>query len=160
MSSPMNRALGLGLVFGLGVVFSIGLALGGMTQADKVIGFLSVFDAWDPSLAFVMGGAVLTHLATWRLVTGRPHPLFTLEYAIPTRVDVDARLMTGAALFGLGWGLGGYCPGPGITSAATGAAGPVLFVAMMLVGMVVYDRVIQPWVGTDLADQEAEPSLQ
>ena len=131
----MKNTIGLVLVGLTGALFSVGLALGGMLQADKVIGFLDFFGMWDPSLALVMGGAILAHLVTWRLVTGRATPVFGLEYMIPRRTDIDVPLVAGAALFGIGWGLGGYCPGPGLTSSVSGTAAPLTFVAAMLVGM-------------------------
>lgn len=117
-----------------GAIFGGGLALAGMTRPEKVIGFLDFFRAWDPSLIFVMGGAIAVHALAWRLVKGRPSPLLGGRFMVPTRRDLDARLLTGAAIFGVGWGLGGFCPGPGITSMVSAAPSVLLFVAAMLLG--------------------------
>ncbi len=124
-----------------GVIFGFGLALAGMTRPEKVRGFLDFAGRWDPSLMFVMGGAVVVHALAYRLVLRRPSPLFAARFALPTRKDVDARLLVGAALFGLGWGLGGFCPGPGITSLVTGASSAVAFVLAMLAGIAATARV-------------------
>lgn len=120
-----------------GVLFALGLVIGGMTQPAKVIGFLDVtggWRAWDPSLLFVMGGGLLVHGLLYRLVRRRQSPLFEAKFHIPTRRDIDLRLVLGAALFGVGWGLGGYCPGPGLVSLTAGAL-PVVFVLGMIGGM-------------------------
>lgn len=121
-----------------GVIFAIGLAIGGMTKPAKVAGFLDFTGNWDPSLMFVMGGAVMTHAILYRLIRKRPTPLFTEAFAIPTRTDIDARLLGGAALFGIGWGLSGFCPGPAITSLASGQTPVLVFVAAMIGGMYLY----------------------
>lgn len=119
-----------------GVLFAIGLALSGMTRPDKVIGFLDLFGAWDPSLAFVMGGAVVTHALTRRLVLRRPAPLFEARFQSPDPAPLwSPALIGGSALFGVGWGLAGYCPGPAIVALGSGALGPIVFVAAMLVGI-------------------------
>lgn len=118
-----------------GALFAVGLAVSGMTKPAKIVGFLDVFGAWDASLAFVMAGALLVHVITYRLITKRASPLFEGRFHIPTRRDVDLRLVVGSALFGVGWGLGGYCPGPGLVSAASGALSGTLFVIGMTAGM-------------------------
>lgn len=118
-----------------GLTFGAGLVLGGMTQPSKVIGFLSLGHGWDPSLALVMGGALGVHALAYRLVPRLGRPLMAERFAIPTRRDIDGRLLLGAALFGAGWGLGGYCPGPAIAAAVSGATPTLLFVAAMLAGM-------------------------
>jgi len=123
-----------------GVLFGVGLALAGMTRPEKVRGFLSFFRDWDPSLAFVMGGAVLVHAVAFRLITRRKSPVFAAKFALPTRRDLDAKLLGGAAVFGVGWGLGGFCPGPGLTSLVGGAAPVAFFVLAMLVGIAVVAR--------------------
>jgi uncharacterized membrane protein YedE/YeeE len=122
-------SLGAGLLFGLGLGFS------GMTLPSKVIGFLDVTGAWDASLAFVMMGALAVHFVLFRLVKRRASPLFDAKFHLPTRSDIDPKLVLGAALFGVGWGLGGYCPGPGLVSAASGSPPALLFVLTMAVGM-------------------------
>lgn len=130
-----------------GLVFGIGLGLSGMTQADKVIGFLDVTDNWDPSLAFVMGGAIAVHFVLYRLILRQPSPLFGERFGIPTRTDLDARLIGGSALFGVGWALGGYCPGPGLVSAPAGSANALTFVAALTGGMLLFHIVDEAWSG-------------
>ena len=103
-----------------GVLFAVGLGVGGTTKPAKVTAFLDFFGDWDPSLAFVMIGAILMHAVLYRLIRRRPVPLFASAFSIPTRTDIDTRLVGGAALFGIGWGLGGFCPGPAVTSLASG----------------------------------------
>lgn len=120
--------------FAAGALFAAGLAVGGMTRPSKVRGFLDFGGAWDPTLLFVMGGAVMVYFTAHRLLKKRPAPLFDTKFHLPTRRDIDARLLTGAAIFGVGWGLAGYCPGPGLASLASGVA-PVVFVAAMVAGM-------------------------
>lgn len=127
-----------------GAVFAVGLTVSGMTQPTKVIGFLDLFGDWDPSLAFVMGGALLVYGVGFRVIRGRPRPVLDLEFHLPTRRDVDGRLLGGAALFGVGWGLGGFCPGPALASVLAGldgVTGILAFLASMVVGMVLFDRV-------------------
>jgi hypothetical protein len=122
-----------GLVSGL--VFGLGLVVSGMIDPAKVLNFLDVAGSWDPSLAFVMAGAVAVTFAGYRLVHTRARPLLAERFDLPARRDIDARLMSGAAIFGLGWGLGGYCPGPAVTALGLGAPGTIVFVAAMLAGM-------------------------
>lgn len=123
------------LALATGVVFGAGLLLSGMTQPAKVVNFLDVMGAWDPSLAFVMGGAIAVHFLAYRLVPHLPKPVWAPVWAIPARRDIDVRLLLGAALFGAGWGLGGYCPGPALTSVVAGASSTLLFTGAMLGGM-------------------------
>ena len=115
-----------------GLLFSLGLALAGMTDPARVLGFLDIFGAWDPTLMFVLGGAVVTTFIGYRLVFRRERPMLGETFQLPTRRDLDARLIGGAALFGIGWGLSGYCPGPAIASIA-GLTAPLF---AMLVAMV------------------------
>jgi uncharacterized membrane protein YedE/YeeE len=123
--------------FAAGSLFGAGLLLSGMTKPTKVIGFLDVAGAWDPSLAFVMIGGIAVHLALYKWIVRRPSPLVEAEFKVPTRREVDAKLVLGAAIFGVGWGLGGFCPGPGIASVLRG--GPALtFVVSMLAGMALH----------------------
>ena len=129
------RAKELAVALSSGLLFGAGLAVSGMTRPEKVIGFLDVFGAWDLSLAFVMMGAIGVHIVVYRLIRGRSSPLFTSGWSLPSRRDIDLKLVVGAALFGVGWGIGGYCPGPGVTSLATGASGVVVFVGAMIGGM-------------------------
>lgn len=120
---------------GVGVTFGVGLIVSGMTQPAKVVNFLDVLGPWDPSLGFVMGGAILVHFLAYRLVPRLRKPLWGGSFGIPTRRDIDARLIGGAVLFGAGWGLGGYCPGPALTSVVAGAQSTLLFTGAMLTGM-------------------------
>jgi uncharacterized membrane protein YedE/YeeE len=121
-----------------GVLFGAGLLVSGMTRPAKVIGFLDVTGAWDPSLAFVMAGAVLVNASLfWTVARRRRAPWLDATFHLPTRRDVDLPLVAGSALFGIGWGLGGFCPGPGLVSAAAGSTAGLAFVAAMLAGMLV-----------------------
>lgn len=138
----MKRGL---FAFFSGALFAIGLGISGMTQPAKVIGFLDIAGRWDASLAFVMVGAISVNLVALRLfLRNRRASLCGEPFRLPTRRDIDGRLVTGAALFGIGWGLGGYCPGPGLTSLATTSMGPLVFVLAMAAGMVlqaaIFDR--------------------
>lgn len=123
-----------------GLLFGAGLVLAGMTDPAKVQDFLALGPGWNPSLAFVMVGAIGVHWIAYRLVPRLPNPLLGGHWQIPTRRDVDRRLLLGAALFGAGWGLGGYCPGPALTSAVSGALPTVIFTGSMLAGMWLWAR--------------------
>jgi uncharacterized membrane protein YedE/YeeE len=118
-----------------GLLFGVGLIVSGMTMPSKVIGFLDVAGRWDPSLGLVMAGAIGVHVLAYRLVPRLRTPLLARQWALPTRRDIDGRLLLGAVLFGAGWGLGGYCPGPALTSLAAGAWPTLLFTVSMLAGM-------------------------
>jgi uncharacterized membrane protein YedE/YeeE len=132
------------VAFGVGLVFALGLGLGGMTQPGRVLAFLDVAGAWDPSLAFVMLGGVGVYAALFRVVRRLPHPVLSPAFSLPTRRDVDARLLTGAAVFGVGWGLAGLCPGPAVTALGSGQPAAFLFVVAMLAGMGVQRLVDRP----------------
>lgn len=144
-----------------GLLFGAGLVISGMTVPANVVSFLDFAGAWNPSLAFVMGGAIAVHMPLYWLIRKRKSPLFDSHFRVPTRRDMDWRLLAGAAVFGVGWGLGGFCPGPGLVSLASGAADPIIFVGAMTVGVVLY-RVIQPSaaapcpVAIPMADSEGE----
>jgi uncharacterized membrane protein YedE/YeeE len=129
------------VAFVSGVLFSAGLVLSGMTHPAKVQGFLDVSGRWDPSLAFVMGGAIAVMAPIVALVRRRGRPLFDTTLHEPKPKAIDARLVGGSVLFGVGWGIGGLCPGPALVSLATGSLPIVAFVAAMLVGIWVVDRV-------------------
>jgi hypothetical protein len=119
-----------------GLIFSAGLGISGMTQQGKVLGFLNLGGPWDPSLALVMLGATLVHGVGFRLVMHlRKAPLVESRFQLPTSRTLDGKLLGGAALFGVGWGLGGFCPGPGLVTAATGSPAALTFVATMTLGM-------------------------
>lgn len=122
------------VAFGAGLLFAAGLAISGMTQPTKVLGFLDVTGAWDASLVVVMFGALGVHLIAVRHILKRSRPILGAAFHLPEWRDVDARLVAGAAMFGVGWGIAGYCPGPGIVSLGTFEAGPLLFVAAMCAG--------------------------
>ena len=119
-----------------GMLFGAGLALGGMTDPARVRGFLDIFGDWDPTLAFVMGGAVIVMAIAWRFVPRMRHPLFAGEFALPERSDLTPRLIAGATLFGIGWGMAGLCPGPGIASLAIAPLEASVFTAGLLGGLV------------------------
>ena len=103
-----------------GTLFGVGLAVSGMANPQKVIGFLDVAGKWDPALLFVIGGALLVTIPAFRLILGRPRPLLADRFALPTKSALDGRLLGGAALFGVGWGLSGLCPGPAVVAMVTG----------------------------------------
>ena len=117
-----------------GVLFGLGLAISGMTDPAVVLGFLDLFGDFNPALMFVLGGAVGTTMLAFRLVLRRPAPLLEDRFQLPTRKDIDARLVIGAGLFGIGWGLAGYCPGPALTSLLAGNTEVWVFVPAMLAG--------------------------
>jgi uncharacterized membrane protein YedE/YeeE len=127
-----------------GLLFGAGLLISGMTNPAKVIGFLDVFGRWDPSLAFVMIGAISVHFLALRWILARPGPLFGGEFQRPERSTVDAPLLVGAALFGVGWGLGGVCPGPGIVDAASGSGYAIVFSIGMVLGIIAEQRLLEP----------------
>lgn len=123
----------------VGLLFGIGLIVSGMTDPSKVIGFLDLAGRWDPSLVFVMGGAILVGLAAFRLAAGRDKSLLGDAMRLPTATHIDRRLVLGGLAFGAGWGLAGYCPGPALASLASGASKPVIFSAAMIAGMVIFE---------------------
>jgi hypothetical protein len=118
-----------------GTIFGAGLALGGMTDPARVRGFLDLFGAWDPTLAFVMGGAVLVMAVAWLVQKRMQRPVFAQGFSLPDRSDITPRLVGGSALFGIGWGIAGLCPGPGFAALAIQPAAAAIFVAAMLAGM-------------------------
>ena len=138
-------------VFLSGVVFAIGLGISGMTNADKVIAFLNLGGGWDPSLMFVMLGAIGAHLLGYRLIMRRSSPLLAPLFYIPTRQDIDSRLLIGSALFGIGWGLGGFCPGPALVSAVTLGEDALIFTASMIIGMTVFHVVNKRLINSSIA---------
>ncbi len=121
-----------------GALFGLGLAVSGMVNPQKVIGFLDIAGDWDPTLAFVMGGALLVAIPAFRLIFKRSRPVLTDDFDLPTNDSLDARLLGGAALFGVGWGLSGFCPGPSVTALASGLLPVFAFVAAMIAGMALY----------------------
>jgi len=140
MKSHINTfsALGAGLVFGIGLIFA------GMTDPSKVIGFLDVAGKWDPSLAFVMGGAIFVGLFAFRKAKRRDTSLLGEIMRIPTSQVITKPLIIGSVLFGAGWGLGGFCPGPGITALGTGNPKAAIFVIGMVAGMLIFEWLTRP----------------
>jgi uncharacterized membrane protein YedE/YeeE len=120
-----------------GLMFGTGLLLSGMANPAKVQNFLDLFGTWDPSLAFVMGGAISITMPGYWLVTQRAKPFFNDVFHMPKSTDFDSRLISGATIFGVGWGLGGFCPGPAVTALPLATTGTIIFVIMMLIGMAV-----------------------
>ena len=118
-----------------GLLFGFGLILSGMADPAKVLNFLDVTGSWDPSLGFVMAGAIAVTATGYGLALRRPAPVIEDVYDLPAKWPVDARLIAGAALFGLGWGMSGYCPGPALTSLALAAPGTIVFVIAMVLGI-------------------------
>ena len=125
--------------FLVGLLFGLGLLLSGMTDPGKVIGFLDLSGRWDPSLAFVMGGAIAVGFFAFALAKKRTQSFLGGALHLPTSSQIDKRLLIGSALFGAGWGIGGFCPGPGLVSMAAGQPKAVAFVVAMLAGMVAFE---------------------
>lgn len=140
-SVPRTQWLAAAIALTAGLIFAAGLTLGGMTDPRKVQGFLDIggifAGRWDPSLAFVMGGALLVSLLAFATVKTQAAPWVGAKFELPTRRDIDARLVIGAVLFGTGWGIAGLCPGPAFASLLIGGADVLYFVAAMLAGMFV-----------------------
>jgi uncharacterized membrane protein YedE/YeeE len=142
----------------IGALFALGLGLSGMTQPAKVLGFLDVAGAWDPTLLYVMGSAVVVNFIGFRLTAGRPHPVLAARFDVPSRRDIDVPLVAGAAVFGLGWGLAGFCPGPALVALASGSFDVFIFVVAMFAGFVLKDVLIRPAVPPQRARQQASAS--
>jgi uncharacterized membrane protein YedE/YeeE len=123
----------------VGLLFGIGLIVSGMTDPSKVLGFLDLAGKWNPSLGFVMGGAILVGLVAFRFAGGRKTSLLGDPMRLPTAEHIDLRLVFGGLAFGIGWGLAGYCPGPALASLATGSTKPLIFSAALIAGMAIYE---------------------
>jgi uncharacterized membrane protein YedE/YeeE len=121
-----------------GTLFGLGLSVSGMVNPAKIIGFLDFAGNWDPTLAFVFGGALLIAILAFRLIFKRQHPVLADEFELPTKKEMDGRLLAGVAIFGIGWGLSGFCPGPAVTALASGLLPVFAFVAAMMAGMALY----------------------
>lgn len=124
--------------FVVGLLFALGLGISGMTQPHIVRGFLDIFGEWNYALLGVMGGAIAIHSVAYFLIMKRAAPLLDIKFHVPTRKDIDKRLIAGAAIFGLGWGWAGICPGPGIVSPLSGNVGVIIFVISMIAGMYIF----------------------
>lgn len=127
-----------------GLVFGIGLILAGMTEPLKVKGFLDLAGAWDPSLALVMGGAIALGVVAFARARRRDRSWTGTPIEIPNIKTIDRRLVTGGVLFGIGWGIAGFCPGPALVALGSGVGSAGIFVAAMLVGMVLHDKFLSP----------------
>jgi len=138
----MNK---LSISFLTALIFGLGLALSGMTLPSKVLGFLDITGNWDPSLMAVMAGAILVHAVSYRLIIKRPSPILEGSFQIPTRRDIDWKLVVGSAIFGLGWGLGGICPGPALVDLITLKTPVLFFVGSMILGMALFQVVNKKW---------------
>lgn len=134
----MVRNLAAGVA---GIVFGLGLAVSGMTDPAKVLGFLDVAGAWDPSLILVMGGAVVVAFFAFSVIYGRGRPLLDVSFEAVRAERFDPRLIGGSAVFGVGWGLVGFCPGPAVSALAYGMTEPLVFVAAMIAGAALYNMV-------------------
>lgn len=134
----------------LGLLFGIGLVISGMSDPAKVLNFLDLAGTWDPSLAFVMGGAVIVAFFGYRLVLKRDRPIVGSSFRIPTRTELEPRIFVGPAIFGFGWGLAGFCPGPALTALGLAAPGTLVFVPAMFVGM---------WLARLAGERSAEPAM-
>jgi uncharacterized membrane protein YedE/YeeE len=140
-----------------GALFGLGLVMSGMTDPERVIGFLDVFGAFDSRLAFVLGGAVLVTISSFRVILRIRKPLAAPRFEVPTAHGVDGTLIGGAAVFGVGWGLAGYCPGPAVAGLAVGSGEALWFLGAMLVGSEIYRWISSRKTGSELA---AKPTSQ
>ncbi len=135
----MNKPMDILSSFMVGLIFGIGLILAGMTDPSKVIGFLDVAGLWDPSLAFVMGGAILVGVVAFRFANWRSRAFFGGAMQLPADSDIHSRLVIGSLLFGAGWGMAGFCPGPALTALGTGHPKALIFVVAMVAGMALFE---------------------
>lgn len=124
--------------FLLGVIFSMGLSISGMVNPDNVIGYLDFFGEWDPALMFVMGGGVTLNLILFKLILKRKNPLFDEKFHMPSKTQIDNKLVIGSTLFGIGWGIGGVCPGPGLSNLFLMSPQVIAFLISMLLGMFIF----------------------
>jgi uncharacterized membrane protein YedE/YeeE len=126
------------VAFVTGFLFAIGLGISGMTKPEKVQGFLDIFGTWDPSLLFTIGGAVSAYAIVFRISQKFDKPFFAAQFSVPTKRELDPKLLGGSILFGFGWGLSGYCPAPALVAAGGGVTPVLVFLASMLLGMWVF----------------------
>ena len=137
----MRSSISVLVQFIIGSIFGLGLVIAGMSNPAKVQNFLDLAGAWDPSLAFVMLGAIVVAFIGFRLVLSRPKPIMGDWFHLPTAKDIDSRILIGPAIFGIGWGLAGFCPGPAFTALSGGSSSAILFVIAMSIGMFAAQRV-------------------
>ncbi len=136
--------------FTVGLIFGLGIAISGMINPAKVLNFFDVAGHWDPSLIFVMGGALITTFIGYRVVLRRPAPLIEARFQLPTNSTIDARLIGGSAVFGFGWGIAGFCPGAALPALATGKVEVLAFVGALLAGIWVARRILARQAGRRL----------
>jgi uncharacterized membrane protein YedE/YeeE len=127
--------------FVVGFIFALGLGFSGMTDPHKVVGFLDLFGNFDASLIFVMVGAIVVHFITYKLIRKKSTPILEKEWFVPTKKDITPALLVGSFIFGIGWALGGYCPGPALTSLSSFGIRPVIFIISMIAGMLIFSKV-------------------
>lgn len=132
--------------FFIGILFALGLGLSGMTQPQNVISFLDIFGQWDGALAFVMIGAISTHFYLLKVILNQKKPLLADRFHNPQKTQIDKKMVMGASLFGIGWGLVGYCPAPAVVALATGTLQPLLFVISMVIGMMTYQFIVKRYI--------------
>lgn len=125
-----------------GLLFGLGLGISQMVDRERVLGFLDVAGKWDATLMFVLGGAVGVTLITFRFILKLKHPLFEQKFYLPTRQDIDLKLILGAVIFGIGWGIGGYCPGPAVTSLVQLSINPFIFIIAFIIGSLGYEKLM------------------
>ncbi|GHA57264.1 hypothetical protein GCM10008927_23670 [Amylibacter ulvae] len=121
----------------IGMIFGLGISISGMINPAKVLNFFDIAGFWDPSLMFVMGGALITTMIGYRIVFGRHHPIFATKFSIPTRNEIDTQLIGGAAVFGIGWGIAGFCPGASIPAIGSFKSEVLIFTVAMTAGILV-----------------------
>ena len=125
------------ITYFIGLVFGVGISISGMANPAKVLNFFDVAGTWDPSLMFVMGGALVTTFVGYRLVLGRKNPMFAASFSLPTARQLDAKLLGGSAVFGVGWGIAGFCPGGALPALGTGRSEVLIFVAALIAGILI-----------------------
>ncbi len=125
-----------------GLLFGLGLSISQMVDRERVLGFLDVAGKWDATLMFVLGGAVGVTLITFRFILKLKHPLFEQNFYLPTRQNIDLKLILGAVIFGIGWGIGGYCPGPAVTSLVQLSINPFIFLIAFIIGSLGYEKIM------------------
>lgn len=141
--SDSNSVLASCTVFLSGLLFGLGLIVSGMVNPAKVIGFLDLAGNWDPSLALVMAAALAVTTPAFHIILKSEKPLFSTAFLLPERTDVDAKLIGGATLFGMGWGIAGFCPGPALTAITSLNSSVIIFVVAMIAGMVLHRVIVE-----------------